>query len=557
MYYGPLTKRVGNTVRLAQVLQVFVKHGFADIVRRMGLTEGLPAKMLVSLRLMEAPSGEPATLGRRIRAAFTELGPTFIKFGQILSTRPDLIGQELATELNALQDRVEPTEFDVFQERFVESFGAPVETLYGEFNKEPIASASLSQVYRARLHSGEDVAVKVLRPGTRQTVESDLSLMRGVAEWIAEHVEEMEWIDPPGTVDEFARSVRREMDFDIEARVIERFRNNFRGDKRVITPDVFPELSNDKVLTMSWVDGVRVDALDKYPERKSEPREVAVVGCHVLCEQVFEHHFFHADPHPGNIMVTENNRIAFLDYGMVGHLERTDVIAMADLLRAVTHEDARACTRLLLSFTTTGEVEDELSLTHEIADYLSFEAQTVLAGGEVGKAIEHLTTLLRRNKLQLAPRFSMLLKALGTIESTGHALDDDLDMRPIIQPYAERIVMSRFQPRQMIEDFVTNTSFLLKMLRDVPSDVQNIVRALRRGRMRIQITHEGLHEFAQTTDRASNRISFSVIIASIIIGSSWLIASGAVPQYLSIGGYAIAGLLGLGLVISIIRSRNL
>lgn len=556
MYYGPLTRRIGNTVRLAQVAQVLVKHGFADLVRRSGLHELLPAKVLVSLRMADAATNEPATFGRRIRSALTELGPTFIKFGQIMSTRPDLLGQDICEELGHLQDQVKPLPFEKMAPVIEKSFGKPVHEIFAEFNEEPIAAASLSQVYRGRLSSGEDVAVKVQRPGAKETIESDLSLLDAIAEWVDEHMPDFKWMDMTGTVDEFSRSVRRELDFNIEAQIIERFRRNFQGDVRLYVPEVYHDVSNGRVLTMGWVDGVRVDKLEEYDARNSDPKIVARIGCSILCEQVFEHRYFHADPHPGNIFIMRDNRIAFLDYGMVGHLEHTDVLAMADLLRAVVNEDANTCVRSLLLFTSSGEVEDYDSLVHQIADYITFEASTILSGGQVGKAIDQLMNLMRRNKMQLSPRFSLLLKALATIESTGHALDARMDMTPIVRPYAERIVLSRFKPENLFDDALTNGGVLIRMLREMPTDLQNLVRALRKGRVRVNITHEGLRDFAHVTDRASNRLSFAIIIGSLLIGSSWLIASDAVPQYVSLTGFAIAGVLGLGLAISILRSRN-
>jgi ubiquinone biosynthesis protein len=557
VHYGQLAKRVGSTVRLAQVVQVLVKHGFADLVQRAGLHEGLPAKVLRGLHVIEAQSDEPRTVGRRLRNVLMELGPTFVKFGQILSTRPDILGPELCNELTTLQDRVKPLPFDEIAPLFEEHFDATVVELFADFDEKPVAAASLSQVHRARLKTGEAVAVKVQRPKARAIIEADLQLLEALAEWVAEHVTDFEWMDPPGTVEEFGRSIRRELDFTVEARIIERFRRNFAGDVRVFVPKTFDQHSNANILTMEWVDGARVDALDAYEARRCDPAKVARIGCAVLCEQVFEHHFFHADPHPGNILVMEDNRIAFLDYGMVGHLERGDVIAMADLLRSVMNEDAESCARRLVSFTTAGDVDEPEHLTHEIADYIAFEGQAVISGGQIGKAIEHITRLLRRNRLQLAPRFSLLLKALATIESTGHKLDVDLDMAPIVRPFAERIILSRLKPGELFNEATYNIAAMARFLRELPGDLQQVFRALRRGKMRVQITHEGLSNFAAVTDRASNRLSFAIITGAIIIASGWLITSEALPRYLGGTGFVIAGLLGLGLVVSIIRSRNI
>jgi ubiquinone biosynthesis protein len=275
-----------------------------------------------------------------------------------------------------------------------------------------------------------------------------------------------------------------------------------------------------------------------------------------LCMQVFEHNLFHGDPHPGNILIMQRNRIAFLDYGMVGHLERQDVAAMADLLAGVYREDAEACVHALLHFTTGGEALVRDALTHEIAGYLAFEAQSIVGGGQVGKAIDDLTNVLRRNHLKLAPRFSMLLKALATIESSAHALDPHLNMLPIIQPYVERMLKSRFEPKHVLRSIQDDALTAIRILREVPLELQDLLRLFRRGKMSFQVTHEGLDNLSTVLDRASNRVAFGIITGSLIVGSSMLISTDAPTRNIGMVGYIIAGFLGLGLIVSILRSKN-
>lgn len=555
MTHYSLRRRVGNAVRLAEVIRVFGRHGFADLLQRMGLYEGIPAAVLRRLRLIETPPGEPHTFASRLRSALTELGPTFVKVGQILSTRPDLVDMTLCKELEQLQDRVEALPFETIRPVIERSLGRSIRESFAMFDEEPVAAASLSQVYRARLKTGELVAVKVQRPGVRQTIDLDLNLLRGVAEWARDHVDEMAWMDPVGIVDEFDRSLHRELDFTIEARVIDRFRKNYESVDTVFVPRVYHDLSSNVVLTMDWIDGVRVDAVGRFQERGCDPRTVAAVGCEILCRQVFEHHLFHADPHPGNILVTRNNQVAFLDYGMVGYLERTDVHAIADLLWAVFHEDTQACLEAMLLFTASGETDRTAALEREVADYVVFEAGAVLAGGLVGRAIEQLTTVLRRHRLQLAPRFSLLLKALATIESTGHMLDPSLDMVPIIRPYVERLLADRYVPAQIARELRHDVLQLVRIGRNIPRDIHEVLTLIRRGRLRLQLDHEKLNRVAAVTDRASNRITFGVITGAIIVGSSLLISTGG-ARALGLAGYSIAALFGFALLVSILRSRN-
>ncbi|NUM89191.1 MAG: phosphotransferase [Bdellovibrionales bacterium] len=274
------------------------------------------------------------------------------------------------------------------------------------------------------------------------------------------------------------------------------------------------------------------------------------------CDGTRLHHLFHADPHPGNILVTRNDQIAFLDYGMVGHLEPTDVYAMADLLRAVFEEDSQRCVEALLTFTVSGEIEDRAELEHDVAEYIAFEARSVLGRASVGKALEQVTNILRRHKLQLAPRFSMLLKAMATIESSAKVLDPTMDMAPILRPYVERIVMQRFSPQHLAKEGQRTLGTILRIGKEIPGDIQQLIRTARKGRLRVHLDHEGLDHLAGVTDRASNRIAFSVIAGSLIVGSSLLLSSDFGAKSLGFAGFTIAGVLGILLLISILRSRN-
>ncbi len=556
MHYTRLGQRTINAVRFAEVLQVLVRHGFADLLRRAGFHDSLPARMLRGLNLMEAPSGEPATFGQRLCAALTELGPTFIKFGQVLSTRPDLIGPKIADDLRELQDQVEPLPFDAMSAVFVQELGHSPGELYAAFNTVPVASASLSQVYRATLASGEAVAVKVLRPGVEKTIESDINLMRDIAEWAAGHVEDVKWLDPVGIVDEFARSVRRELDFHIEARIIETFRKNFEDSESIFIPRVHRELSTQRVLTMDWVDGARIDRIEEYPARNCDPHAIAVLGCETVCRMVFEHRMFHADPHPGNIFILRDNRIAFLDLGMAGHLERTDVTAIADLFLAIFHEDSEECVEAILNLSAQGGPDDRTAMEHEIADFIAFEAHAIIGGGQVAKGIDRAIQILRKYNLELAPRFSLLLKALGTVETVGRNLDPQLDFVTIVQPYVEHLVYARYQPQQVMRDLRHHANAYLKLSRQLPRDLAHLLYQLRRGRVKFQVHHEHLDNLAATIDRSSNRNALSMITAAIIIGSSLLITTVSPLSRLGLAGFIFAGLLGAALIVSILWSRK-
>lgn len=556
MRYLALPKRVNDAVRLAEVVQVLIKHGFTNVVQTLRLRSGLPGRMLRSIRMIQPGDASPETFGKRLRAAMTELGPTYVKLGQVLSTRPDLIPPALCADLAQLQDKVEALPFADLRDVFERGLGTTIDTAFAEFDETPVACASLSQVYKARLRSGETVAVKIRKPRVVERIKADLSLMRSVAQWIDEHVDDLDWLDATDLVKAFERSVLRELNFSIEGHTIQRFTQNFEDVDYLEIPRMYPDLSCDSVITMDWVDGVRVNAIGHFVERESDPKQVALNGCHAVFKQVFEDHLFHADPHPGNIFLTRENRIALIDFGMVGHLEREDMLLMTDLLRSVLRMDSHRATQCVLLITDATELDDVAALRQEIAEYLQFEARAIVASGQVGRALQRITAVLAHHGLQLPARFSLLIKALTTIESTAHELDPQLDTLPVMRPYIEAAVRSRFAPDEIVGEGQEYAMGLLRLLREIPGDIQNLFQKIRHGTIKMQVNHEGLDRLTHIMDVASNRVAFSVITGSLIIGSSWLLASGVGFRALGVAGFISAGVLGAGLLVSILRSRN-
>ncbi len=557
MMYTRLGRNTVNAVRLAEIMQVLVRHGFADLLNRAGFYNGLPARLLQGLNLMNAPEGEAATLGQRLREALAELGPTFVKMGQILSTRPDLVGASISQELVSLQDRVSPIPWEIMSLRIEDALNVPLDEVFASISHDAVASASLSQVYRAVLRTGEQVAVKVQRPDIEKTIESDLSLMRSAAEWIADHLEETRFFDPVGIVDEFARSIRRELDFTIEAMVVEQFGRNFADDGRVVIPRVHRQYSSRRLLMLEWVDGVRADSLDDYPKRNSDPKTVAVQGCEILCRMVFEHRLFHADPHPGNIFLVGDNRIAFLDLGMAGHLEESDIVLIADLFHAIFRGDSRACMEAVLQLTTQGDPDRPEALQHELAEFIAFEAPAIISGGQALRGLEATVQIMRRHNLEPAPRFSLLIKGLATIEVVGRSLYPDLDMLPILQPYLQKLVLARYSPSSLLAQAQAQAGSLARLGRQAPEDITVLLRQLRRGKLKFQIHHEHLENLSNTIDRSSKRNAVAMVIAALVVGSSLLVTTNSSMVHLGIAGYLVAGALGFMLVISILWGKGI
>lgn len=551
-----LRERFENVVRLSEIIQVLISNGFSHLLGTSGLLDHLPQGIRPEPEAKEGPSPppDPETLGRRLREVFLELGPTFIKLGQILATRADLLEDEVRFELEKLQDRTPAIPFETMREVIREDLGKDPEAIFKELDPVPIACASIGQVYRARLPDGRAVAVKVQKPGLPKIIESDLNLLRALAEWWIESQGNLGFTDPTTTIEELRRSLMRELDYTNERRTAERFRQNFSDRPEVFIPRVHAEQSARRVLTLDWVDGVRLDQVAAYPDRRSDPAKVARIGCDAVCRQIFSHRFFHADPHPGNLVLLHNDRVGVLDFGMVGHLSQGDVFAMADLARAVLSDDEEACTRILLGFTVSGYTEDPHALSHEISELLAFEAQGLIQEGRIGEAIQALASLLRRHRLELAPRFSLLLKALATVESTAHSLDPNLDMVPLVRPHLEGLLRERFSPTGLSELAQDEGLRLARLARQLPEDVHSILLRLRQGKLHLDLDLKRIDHLSEVLDRSSARLSFSIIVSALILGSSWLLSSKPVADRLGLAGYVLAALLAIGVTVSTLRS---
>lgn len=556
MTFTKIGRQAVNTVRFAEIVQVFVRHGFKDLIQRSGLHKGLPGRLLYGMRLVNVPVGEAATLGARLRNALTDLGPSFIKLGQVLSTRPDLVGHHIARELVALRDDVVPLPFSAMRPILEGELGGGMEDHFSEFDERPIASASLSQVYKARLHSGEEVAVKIQRPEIERLIESDISLLVTIAEWVHDYQKDKGVLDLPGIVEEFSRSIRRELNFQIEARVAEQFADNFEDEEKIVIPAVYREYSGRRVLTLQWMNGVPIDTLEAYEGRNSDPGEIARQGCNTLCKMIFEDRLFHADPHPGNIFLLEDNQIAFLDLGMAGHLEESDVQALLALFSAMFQGDAHQCVDAVQHLTSGTLPEDEESLAYEISDFIAFEAPVVINRGEVAQGLDLAVQIMRRHKLELAPRFSLLLKSLVTIETVGKSLDPDLDMLPIIRPHVERLFLARLKPRNILHEIQAHADGYIQLSRHAPVDLAHLLKQMRSGKLTFNIHHEHLENLANTIDRSSKRNAVAIVIASLVVGSSLLTAAGAAYARFGSVGFLVAGILGITLIISVVWKGN-
>jgi ubiquinone biosynthesis protein len=545
--------------RYGDIARVLVRHGLADVVDALHLGSYLAWGTRVL-----PPRARMTTLSRaaRIRLTLEELGPTFVKFGQALSVRSDLLPADLIAELAALQEHVAPLAPGVAESAIEAAFGQPVAALFATFETTPIASASIAQVHRAALPSGEIVAVKVRRPGIAGTIAADVEILRQLARLVQRHVPAADAVDPVRLVDEFARTIRSEQDLIREGRNLERCAADFAGDPTAHFPRVYWERTTSSVLTMEYLDGVKVTALDAAGIGPFARRLIARRGADAILRQVLEHGFFHADPHPGNLVVMADHVIGFLDLGMVGRLDDRARRALARIVHAIQHRDTAELTAVALEIMETRGEIDAAALERDLAALIELYGDVPLADLSVRDLLGDVVGTAARHRLRFPSPLMLLIKALVTIEGVGARLDPAFKMVEHAAPMAERLRRRELAPDAIASRVMQALTQTAAAVHAIPGHLDAIARKVRDGRLQVQFVHRNLDHFVHEMDRASNRIAFALIIAALIVGSSLIIHAGrGTTAYgypvLGLIGFLVAAVFGVGLAIGIMRSERL
>lgn len=560
--FSRINRNIRSIRRYRTILGILIKYGFGHVVEQLNIDYYLELGRRIVTLGTATKEIERLTQPQRLRLAMEELGPTFIKLGQVLSTRPDLIPREYADEFNKLQDKVPGLPFSAIGRQIEDELGAPVVEYFAHLDPRPLAAASIAQVHRGRLHSGDEIVVKVRRPGVKNLVETDLDILMGLAYLIENHIPTGALYDPMGIVKEFRRVIRREMDFSREGLTIDRFAANFANDPSVHVPKVHWDQTGEAVLTMEYIEGIKVSELRPLQESGSDLKVIARNGADYLLKQVLVHGFFHADPHPGNIFILGNNVICLLDYGMVGRVDDDLKYQLAELLVAVLQRDVdRIISQLLYS----GELNDEVDrkqlkrdLSEFIDDYYELPLQEIHAGKLLGEFVDILT----HYRIKFSPDLILLAKALVTMEGIGRQLDPDFNMIAHLRPFMERLLRERMTPGNISRELLRTAQSYGALAKNFPRDVKELINRINRNKFKIDLEHRGLERLIADIDKSSNRLSFSLLIAALIVGSSLIMQTEKGPllfgfPVLGFLGYLIAGFLGLWLAIAILRSGRL
>ena len=562
MAINNVAQKIRNVNRLRHILHIFAKHGFGYIVDRLNIDQNLIGQRIIKIVLAKKKDVFAIPVPIRIRKMMEELGPTFIKLGQILSTRPDLIPLAFCQELEKLQNEVPAFTYKEVKERVEKEFRKPVEQLFRNFSFEPIAAASLSQVHLAESISGDKLAVKVQRPGIGEIIRADLDILYMLAQLAEKHIEESRIYTPTAVVDEFKKTILKEIDFSIEAKNIDRFRRNFKDDNVVYILKVFHQLSTKKVLTMERLEGVKVSNVGAIAHLGLDQKQIAKNGADAILKQIFVRGFFHADPHPGNIFILKDGRIAFVDFGMVGRIDAETRGQFSDILVSIIQRDANG---IVETFVSMGAVEEDFGvkkLSLDLTDFIESYYEIPLKELRMDQFFPDFVNIISQNQIKVSPDFFLLSKALVTIEGVGKKLYPDFNAVSQAKPFVKKLVSERYSTKNIIRGLKGFLKGLYILTNLLPRDLTLILNKIKKGTLRIEFEHKGLEDLISQMDKISNRLAFSLVIAALIIGSSIVLQINNGPMLfdfpvLGVVGFIAAGIMGLWLAVIILRSGRL
>ena len=538
--------------RFKDIVATLLKYGLDEAVQRLNFPG---AKLIKRIYTVEQEMG----LYERIRCVLEDLGPTFVKFGQIMSLRPDLLPSELLFELSKLQDEVPPEETSQILSVAEKGLGQSIENVFSVFDKEPIAAASISQVHRAVLkNEGAIVVAKIQRPGIRKKIQADLDILESIARRLHENSDDLRAYDLPNLVNVVRRNLIREIDFRIEAQNL-RIARTFASETDVIIPEVYNEYCSEQMLVMEYVQGKKIRDIDPGG---GDAQGLAKQGLNAVIKQILEDGFFNADPHPGNLLVTADMQICILDWGMVGHLTERDRYELIGLLKSVVDKDSDALVQVLLRIAeSAGGVIDNRALERELLYILNTYYAVSLRDVNIGRLLLAIMGVLRDYHLQLPPDLVIMVKALVTAEGTARQVYPELDVVSEAKNYITRLAEQRFNPENLWRSVQTNVSNIWTAQRDIPRQLLNIFGKLEKGDLGLRFHLDKLERLVNTMENSSNRLTTGIIVAALIMGSSMIITTGVGPfifgfPVLGVIGYSISTVMGLWLIVTILRAKK-
>jgi len=575
-----LARKPRQMQRLPALLMVLVRHGFGHLIQAMNLQAYLPSRLRVGVNLAESAAKKGVSTAQRLRLVLEEWGPTAVKLGQMLSTRPDIVPPAYEAELRKLTDSVPPFPGGTAREIIEKELGRPIGEIFAEFDEVPIAAGSIAQVHYATLTTGEPVVVKVKRPKIESVMMTDLDLLEALAVPLLEWIEDIRPLRPAMVLAEFRRSVLRELDFVAEAAVTQKIRDDLAGMACVQVPRVYWNQTTSSVLTLERLSGVSLNDQVALDGLNVDRQEIARNLARVFMTQFFKLGLFHADPHAGNILITEDGRIALLDFGMTGRLDRELRSSLATTFIALARNDLEMIAEVYVDIGVIAEETDLSELKSDMSEILDRYYGIPIKRVDVNRCVADMMTIFRRHEVYLPRSFVMLAKSFGTMVMMARELDPDFDLAVVAKPFARSLLMDKLSPARLGHDALAGAWSVTQMLRRVPRDARTFARKLLSGRLQLQLQHhvKAFEGFTRELDRATNRIAFSIIVGAVVIGSALVLHARIRPlvedvfpgnlgrffaeympdtSVLGLAGFLFAGILGLLLAWAIWRHGRL
>lgn len=518
-----------HTKRYREVLSILVKYGFADVVSHTYFSKLVP-KNDKWVPTREGQSVFDFSRFERLRLAFEELGTSYIKFGQIASNRPDLLPKELIEEFEKFQDHVAPIDAALIKETLEANYQQPLEEMFADINYTPLASASMSQVHRATLPTGEQVVLKVQRPDIIENIEADIYILYNMAAFVEKHFPESKSFQPVGLVRMFERSIMKELNFRAEAANILRFQRNFAGNEFIYVPSVYPHFCTKHVLCMEYIQGCKVTNLEMLKKYGIERSQLALDGINLYFEQVFDHGFFHADPHPGNFFVLPNKKVCFIDFGMMGTIIERDKVLLGDMMLSMARRDSKTLIKVLQEF-AGGEIENLNDLEYDIMDFFEEYPDKSLDEIEPTEVMDGLNHMFFTYKIQVPQNLLLLLKALVMIEGVGLFLDPKYNIIKNMEPYVERLIARKYAPDKLLRNVYETSMEFVETFRAFPKDVREVMQKLKAGKVHFDVESPSIDRFNHDFNTVANRIAYSIVVAAMILASALVIHADIPPHF--------------------------
>ncbi len=555
-FYPDIKGKYRSAARYNQILKVLVKYGFEDLVyylekqKKYGFVRGLvprtSRKHALSFNKWE-----------KMRLVCEELGPTFVKFGQIMSSHAEIIPAELISELEKLQDKVPPMPEKAAKEMVETELKGDVDELFAWFDSTPFASASMAQVHLVTLHSGKRVALKIQRPGIKETIIEDVKLMYNIAEILSKRIPSLKSFDPVGLVRNFEESILKELDFIHESINVQRFYNNITQDQShdqyAHAPKVYQEFTTDKVLALEFISGIKIDNVEALEEKGHDLKIIAHRLTNTYFKQIFEYGFFHADPHPGNLLVLPNGHICYLDFGMMGSMLPRDIQTFGQLFLSITRKDVNKIIKALQRLSNNQAIKNMRELEFDINEFVEKHYVRAVHKNEMSTVMLELKDIIVAHGLKVPAHFYLFARSLVTIEGVIQKLDPDLDQFAMVRPYLLKVISKKFNPAKIGEKTINSLYELGNYMEEFPRDLKNAIRKINSGQVKVDITHKGMDPMVHTLHRVTKQIITAFIMSALIVGATLFIISEIQPLW---GGFSVIGIvcfiitaiLGIGMI---------